>query len=210
MEKLHSQPAWQQIQQEFFATGAAASVLAGLSGLIEQMTIEAFETSFASPSDPSVSLLAVGGFGRRELFPYSDVDVLILIERESQAAALKNALAEFVRLLWDAGLRLSHSVRTVAECAEIHEGNIELSISLLDRRHARRIDRTLRQAWKQVARLFQPAGPGFDPPSMPACARAAREISEYVLSSRAQRERDARRTAGSALDRLAGQIAEAG
>ena len=134
MEKLHSQPAWQQIQQEFFATGAAASVLAGLSGLIEQMTIEAFETSFASPSDSSVSMLAVGGFGRRELFPYSDVDVLILIERESQAEALKNALAEFIRLLWDAGLRLSHSVRTVAECAEIHEGNIELSISLLDRR----------------------------------------------------------------------------
>jgi [protein-PII] uridylyltransferase len=57
-------------------------------------------------------MLAVGGFGRRELFPFSDVDVLILIERESQAAAIKNALSEFVRLLWDAGLRLSHSVRT--------------------------------------------------------------------------------------------------
>ena len=79
-------------------------------------------------------MLAVGGFGRRQLFPFSDVDVLILIERESQAAGIKNALSEFVRLLWDAGLRLSHSVHTVGECAEIHEGNIELSISLLDRR----------------------------------------------------------------------------
>jgi [protein-PII] uridylyltransferase len=133
MEKLHSQPAWQQIQRQFFDTGAAAPVLAGLSGLIEQMTIEAFQAAFAAP-DLSATMLAVGGFGRRELFPFSDVDVLILIERESQAAAIKNALAEFVRLLWDAGLRLSHSVRTVAECAEIHEGNIELSISLLDRR----------------------------------------------------------------------------
>jgi [protein-PII] uridylyltransferase len=134
MEKLHSHPRWQQIQQQFFATGAAAPVLAGLSALIEQMTIEAFDASLATLPDPSVAMLAVGGFGRRELFPFSDVDVLILIERESQAAAIKNALAEFVRLLWDAGLRLSHSVRTVAECAEIHEGNIELSISLLDRR----------------------------------------------------------------------------
>jgi [protein-PII] uridylyltransferase len=134
MEKLHSHPSWQQIQEQFFATGAAAPVLAGLSGLIEQMTIEAFDASLATLPDPSVAMLAVGGFGRRELFPFSDVDVLILIERESQAAAIKNALAEFVRLLWDAGLRLSHSVRTVAECAEIHEGNIELSISLLDRR----------------------------------------------------------------------------
>lgn len=79
-------------------------------------------------------MLAVGGYGRLELFPYSDVDILILLEREAQAAGLKDALAEFVRVLWDAGLRLSHSVRTVAECAELHEQNIELNISLLDRR----------------------------------------------------------------------------
>ena len=134
MYKLHSEPAWREIQQQFFATGDAAPVLAGLSALIEQMTIDAFQTSLAEVPNPGVAMLAVGGFGRRELFPFSDVDVLILIERESQAAVIRNALSEFVRLLWDAGLRLSHSVRTVAECAEIHEGNIELSISLLDRR----------------------------------------------------------------------------
>jgi [protein-PII] uridylyltransferase len=134
MTKLHSRPAWQEIHRQFFATGDAAPVLSGLSTLIEGMTIDAFQASLRTVPDPGVSMLAVGGFGRRELFPFSDVDVLILIERESQAAAIKNALSEFVRLLWDAGLRLSHSVHTVAECAEIHEGNIELSISLLDRR----------------------------------------------------------------------------
>ncbi len=134
MIKLHSQAAWQQIEQKFFASGDAAPVLAGLSSLIETMTVEAFQASLPNLPNPSVAMLAVGGFGRRQLFPFSDVDVLILIERESQAAGIKNALSEFVRLLWDAGLRLSHSVRTVAECAEIHEGNIELSISLLDRR----------------------------------------------------------------------------
>jgi [protein-PII] uridylyltransferase len=134
MYKLHSEPAWHQIQQQFFATGDAAPVLAGLSAFIEQMTIDAFQASLAGVPNPGVAMLAVGGFGRRELFPFSDVDVLILIERESQAAVIRNALSEFVRLLWDAGLRLSHSVRTIAECAEIHQGNIELSISLLDRR----------------------------------------------------------------------------
>jgi [protein-PII] uridylyltransferase len=134
MIKLHSRHAWQEIQQQFFATGDAAPVLAGLSAVIEGMTVDAFQASLGTMPDPGVAMLAVGGFGRRELFPFSDVDVLILIERESQAAVIKNALSEFVRLLWDAGLRLSHSVRTVAECAEIHEGNIELSISLLDRR----------------------------------------------------------------------------
>jgi [protein-PII] uridylyltransferase len=134
MQKLHSRSEWQQIQQQFFATGDAAPVLAGLSAVIEQMAIGAFQASLATLPDPNVAMLAVGGFGRRELFPFSDVDVLILIERESQSAVIKNALSEFVRLLWDAGLRLSHSVHTVAECAELHEGNVELSISLLDRR----------------------------------------------------------------------------
>jgi len=134
MDKLHSDPRWQEIQRQFLATGDAAQVLAELSSVIEQMTSDAFEGSLATLNDSSLALLAVGGFGRRELFPFSDVDVLILIERESQIAIIKDALAEFIRLLWDAGLRLSHSVRTVAECAEMHEGNIELSVSLLDRR----------------------------------------------------------------------------
>ncbi len=134
MYKLHSQPVWHQIHQQFFASGDAAPVLAGLSAAIERMTLDAFQATLGTLRHPAVAMLAVGGFGRRELFPFSDVDVLILIERESQASLIKNALSDFVRLLWDAGLRLSHSVRTIAECAEIHEGNVELSISLLDRR----------------------------------------------------------------------------
>jgi [protein-PII] uridylyltransferase len=129
LEKLHSDPAWEQIQREFFETGDASPVLSGLTGLIDQLAVQAYQ---AFPH--SFAMLAVGGFGRRELFPYSDVDILILMDRESQAAGLKDALAEFVRLLWDAGLRLSHSVHTIAECTEIHDQNIELNISLLDRR----------------------------------------------------------------------------
>lgn len=134
MEKLHLDPAWEAIQRKFFETGEAAPVLGGLTGLIDQMAIGAYQASLARAFPDSLAMLAVGGFGRRELFPYSDVDVLIMVDRESQTVGLKDALAEFVRLLWDAGLRLSHSVRTIAECTELHEQNIELNISLLDRR----------------------------------------------------------------------------
>ncbi len=134
MDKLHSHPGWAQIQQQFLATGEAAPVLAGVSELVEEMTLCAFRAALAPAFSQSLAMLAVGGFGRRELFPYSDVDILLLVERESQTAELKGALSEFVRSLWDADLRLSHSVRTLAECAELHEGNLELSISLLDRR----------------------------------------------------------------------------
>jgi len=134
VEKLHSNPAWDQLQQAFLRTADAAQVLSGLTELINAMALQAYEASLARALPNGLAMLAVGGFGRRELFPYSDVDILVLVQRESQTAMLKEALSEFVRLLWDAGLRLSHSVRTLAECSEIHEQNPELNISLLDRR----------------------------------------------------------------------------
>src|SRR5580693_3585594 len=134
VEKLYATPAWTELQQKFFESCDPAPVLAGLTALIDQRVLEAYQESLAPAFPDSLAILAVGGYGRCELFPYSDVDILILLERESQAAGLKDPLAEFVRLLWDRGLRLSHSVRTIEECAELHEQNIELNISLLDRR----------------------------------------------------------------------------
>jgi len=132
VHKLPTSPAWEQLRTAFFTSGEAAPVLAGLSVLVEDTAIQAFRQTLAPCGD--LAMLAVGGFGRRELFPYSDVDILILLEKESQTAGLKEALSEFVRLMWDSGLRLSHSVRTVAECIEVHDQNVELTISLLDRR----------------------------------------------------------------------------
>jgi len=80
-------------------------------------------------------VLAVGGYGRRQLFPYSDVDLLLLFESEKLAVDSKDAIAAFLRHLWDSDLRVSHSVRTPAECTEVHDRNIELNISLLDQRY---------------------------------------------------------------------------
>jgi [protein-PII] uridylyltransferase len=80
------------------------------------------------------SVLAVGGYGRAELFPQSDVDLLILIEQETDLDGMKEPLALFLRELWDAGLRASQSVRTVSDCTHLQEHNIELHISLLDAR----------------------------------------------------------------------------
>src|SRR5450830_1385216 len=65
------------------------------------------------------SLLAVGGFGRGELFPYSDVDVLVLMPDDQSPdtdAPLKAKIERFIGSCWDAGLEIGSSVRTVAEC----------------------------------------------------------------------------------------------
>ncbi len=134
LEKLHSSEAWSSIRDAFFATGDAAAMQSSLTALIDQMAVEAFSSTLGAAFPQRIAMLAVGGFGRRELFPYSDIDITILLENETQSATIKEPLSEFVRLLWDAGLRLSHSVRTINECVEVHEQNIELNISLLDRR----------------------------------------------------------------------------
>ena len=80
------------------------------------------------------AVCAVGGYGRRELFPYSDIDLLVLAESESGLAAIKEPLSHFLRVIWDCGLHASQSVRTIADCCRLHEQNIELHISLLDLR----------------------------------------------------------------------------
>lgn len=88
-----------------------------------------------TPSLPAWCLAAVGGYGRSELFPQSDIDILVLVGHESATDALKEPLSDFLGVLWDAGLRASQSVRTVSECSRLHEQNIELHISLLDLRY---------------------------------------------------------------------------
>ncbi len=85
----------------------------------------------------SFALVAVGGFGRGELFPYSDVDVLVLLpDSESPAndAQLKTRIEGFIGSCWDAGLEIGSSVRTVAECLEEAARDVTVQTSLLEAR----------------------------------------------------------------------------
>jgi UTP:GlnB (protein PII) uridylyltransferase len=101
----------------------------------------------------SVALLAVGGYGRRQLFPYSDVDLLLLFENDRAVEASKKIISPFLQRLWDSGLRLSQSVRTPQECAELHDRNIELNISLLDVRFLAGDERIFAALNRQLPRL---------------------------------------------------------
>lgn len=98
-------------------------------------TVEQAAADLLWPKMPAgLALLAVGGYGRRELFPYSDVDLLLLVQNTDIAQEGREAISAFLQTLWDSQLRLSQSVRTPAECAELHDQNIELNVSLLDQR----------------------------------------------------------------------------
>ena len=110
------------------------ATLSTRSAAVEKRVLEAYGSTLEAKFPSALTLLAVGGFGRRELFPNSDVDLLILIESENQLPSVKETLSNFLQALWDSGLRPSHSVHTVADCVTEHEQNAELTISLLDHR----------------------------------------------------------------------------
>lgn len=81
-----------------------------------------------------IALAAVGGYGRAELFPASDIDLLVLTPDEKTQQTIKEPLSMLLRDLWDKGLRISQSVHTPQDCNLIDNTNAELSVSLLDRR----------------------------------------------------------------------------
>lgn len=102
---------------------------------VDAQVVSAWQSRLAPDVPAGAALLAVGGYGRRQLFPYSDIDLLVLFSSDKSAVAQKEQISAFLQQLWDGGLRVSQSVRTPQECAELHDGNIELSISLLDQRY---------------------------------------------------------------------------
>ena len=80
------------------------------------------------------TLLAVGGFGRGELFPYSDVDVLILIPDTPVSPTLSECLSQFVTACWDCNIEVGSSVRTLDECLTEAEKNITVQTAMLESR----------------------------------------------------------------------------
>ena len=80
------------------------------------------------------ALIAVGGYGRSELYPYSDVDLMFLSDSRVPENDIKGAVRRVNQELWDSGLRVAPAMRRLAECEKFDESNAEFTISLLDHR----------------------------------------------------------------------------
>ncbi len=83
--------------------------------------------------DERAALVAVGGYGRGELHPASDVDILILVEREDDEQ-VNQAIESLLMLLWDIGLEVGHAVRTPAECQAQARDDVTVMTNLLEAR----------------------------------------------------------------------------
>ena len=81
----------------------------------------------------TIALVGIGGFGRGVLHPYSDVDLLFLVEHEPDKDT-QEKLSEFIAYLWDVGLEIGHSVRTVHESIELGKKDITIATAQLESR----------------------------------------------------------------------------
>jgi [protein-PII] uridylyltransferase len=84
---------------------------------------------------PGLALAAVGGFGREQLFPHSDIDVLVLLPTDLPAPdTVREQVEAFIRSCWDAGLEIGSSVRSVEECLSEAANDVTVQTSLLEAR----------------------------------------------------------------------------
>ncbi len=84
-----------------------------------------------------VALLAIGGYGRAELFPHSDLDLLFLLQDISLEKKARAAIRRVSQQLWDSGNRVTATTRALPECAVVDRDNVEFTLSLLDARPLR-------------------------------------------------------------------------
>jgi len=124
---------------EHFATSRATAPAAGLllRSLARHVDASLIDLWNHAGMPAEAALLAVGGYGRGELFPHSDVDVLVLLPNSAARSneATKTAIESFITACWDIGLEIGSSVRTLSECATESARDVTVQTALLESRY---------------------------------------------------------------------------
>ncbi len=123
----------QDLQQEFENNADISSILKKRSETIDTLLQEMWN-KISIDKTFDVTLVAVGGYGREEMHPASDVDLLILLSEEPDTKA-QEQLSDFVTILWDLGLEIGHSVRTLDECIIEAEKDLTVITNLIESRY---------------------------------------------------------------------------
>jgi len=123
----------QKLAERFKAGAPVQELVAERSRIIDQVLLRAWR-ALIDPEAQDIALVAVGGYGRGELHPHSDVDLLILSESEEALARHAAGIEPFLVSLWDMGLDVGHSTRTVAECVQLATADITIATNLMEAR----------------------------------------------------------------------------
>lgn len=126
-----------RLQKEFSATHDGRAALHGRTALVESLALRLWRDLISADAGGprNFALVALGGFGRRWLFPYSDIDILLLHAGGGTEREFKDRIRNFSQEMWDLRLKLSPATRTLAECERFDPNNVEFTISLLDCRY---------------------------------------------------------------------------
>ncbi len=123
------------LQQSFARTGDGIASIRRRSYLVDMIVKQTLRLASPAGAVPAtMTAIAVGGYGRKELFPCSDVDILYLFATAAAEEASKDLVRNANQVMWDIGLRASPIARALKECERFHPGNVEFTLSLLDAR----------------------------------------------------------------------------
>ena len=152
-----------RIREQFEAGADARGIVRALCELADNHVRQIFGEVLRvqGTSSSGLSLLALGGYGRRMLFPYSDLDLLFLFGSEKSEEDFRPLIADFARTLWDLGFRVSSAGRTLEECKRIEEDNAEFHLALLDRRFLAGDEELFARLDKRVLPASEKAARGF-------------------------------------------------
>ena len=158
----------ERLRLEFERTRSGRAVLQGRSALVDSLAHQLWRHHISADlSAPGgLALVAIGGYGRGVLSPYSDVDLLFLSDGEAPAAARKDFIRSMCQDLWDLRIKLSPTTRTLEDCDRLHRDNPEFNIALLDcrllagdyslfrRLHDQVIPRSVLRDWQELVLLL--------------------------------------------------------
>jgi [protein-PII] uridylyltransferase len=122
------------VRQTCERTGDGTAAIRRRSAVVDRILIEMWRRAFSGQPAQNVALLALGGYGRKDLFPFSDIDVLFAFADEKTEVQSKEAVRAVIQGMWDIGLRASPCSRTVKEAGRFDPDNLEFTLATLDRR----------------------------------------------------------------------------
>jgi [protein-PII] uridylyltransferase len=122
-----------RLRQSFEMTGDGATTVTARAELVDGLVLKCVERITRTGAH-RIAIAAIGGYGRKALFPYSDIDLLFLCADDATKQAAKDLIRHASQDLWDIRLKLSPATRTLSECDRLDSDNVEFSISLMDSR----------------------------------------------------------------------------
>ena len=122
------------VRQTYERTGDGTAAIRRRASIVDRALIEIWRRAHGADASARSAMLALGGYGRKDLFPYSDIDVLFAFADEDTEKLARPRVRAIVQAMWDIGLRASPASRTLKECARFDPDNIEFTLSTFDHR----------------------------------------------------------------------------